>query len=129
MIAPSNSPISGLAAALPGKVVLPSDDGWDVARQAWQLLVDQRPAAVVFPRSAGDVVRVVQFARRQGYRVAAQRTGHNAAPMGGLTDTILLKTERLSGVWIDPRARTVRFEAASARATSWQPPPSTDWRR
>jgi FAD/FMN-containing dehydrogenase len=111
MIATSNSPFSGLAAALPGKVVLPSDDGWDAARQPWQQLVDQRPAAVVFAESAEDVVQVVLFARQQGYRVAAQRTGHNAAPMGGLSDTILVKTERMRGVMIDPEARTARIGA------------------
>jgi FAD/FMN-containing dehydrogenase len=111
MIATTNSPFSGLAAALPGKVVLPSDDGWDAARQPWQLLVDQRPAAVVFPESAEDVVQVVLFARQQGYRVAAQSTGHSAAPMGGLSDTILVKTERMRGVMVDPGARTARVEA------------------
>jgi hypothetical protein len=111
LIATSNSPFSGLAAALPGQVVLPSDDGWDAARQPWQLLVDQRPAAVVFPESAEDVVQVVLLARQQGYRVAAQRTGHNAAPMGGLSDTILVKTDRLRGVMIDPGARTARIGA------------------
>src|SRR5215469_2711389 len=111
MSATSNRPLSGLAAALPKKVVLPSDDGWDAARQPWQLLVDQRPAAIVFPASAEDVVQVVLFARQQGYRVAAQRTGHNAAPLGGLSDTILVKTERMRGVAIDPGARTGRIEA------------------
>src|SRR5215469_9762952 len=111
MSATSNRPLSGLAAALPGKVVLPSDDGWNAARQPWQLLVDQRPAAVVFPESAEDVVQVVLFARQQGYRVAAQRTGHNAAPMGELSDTILVKTERMRSVVIEPRARRARIEA------------------
>jgi FAD/FMN-containing dehydrogenase len=110
-IATSKGPFSGLAAALPKKVVLPSDDGWDAARQSWQLLVDQRPAAIVFPESAEDVVQVVLFARQQGYRVAAQRTGHNAAPMGGLSDTILVKTDRMRGVVIDPAAQTARLEA------------------
>ena len=30
-----------------GTVVLPGDEGWDDARQAWNLSVDQRPSAVV----------------------------------------------------------------------------------
>src|SRR5215472_6163275 len=111
LIATSNSPFSGLAAALSGQVVLPSDHGWDAARQPWQLLVDQRPAAVVFPESAADAVQVVLFARQQGYRVAAQRTGHNAAPMGELSDTILVKTERMRSVVIEPGARIARIGA------------------
>jgi hypothetical protein len=111
MFATSNRHLSGLAAALPGKVVLPSDDGWDAARQPWQLFVDQRPAAVVFPESAEDAVQVVLFARQQGYRVAAQGPGHNAAPLGGLSDTILVKTERMRGVVIDTGARMARLGA------------------
>jgi hypothetical protein len=44
-------------------------------------------------------------ARRAWQRVAAQRTGHNAAPLGSLHDTLLLKAERMRGVTIDARAR------------------------
>src|ERR671934_28922 len=35
-----------LRARLTGSFVLPSDPDWDHARQAWNLAVDQRPAAV-----------------------------------------------------------------------------------
>jgi FAD/FMN-containing dehydrogenase len=107
----SSSHASGLISALPGKVVLPSDPGWDEARQPWALVVDQRPVAVVYPESAEDVVTVVLFARRRGYRVAAQGTGHNAAPLGELENTILVKTERMRGVVIDAAARIARIEA------------------
>ena len=44
---------------LDGEVVLPGDADWDAARQAWNLAVDQRPAAVVFAESADDVAAVV----------------------------------------------------------------------
>lgn len=36
-----------LAAALDGQLVLESHSGYDAARQAWNLTIDQRPAAVV----------------------------------------------------------------------------------
>ena len=81
---------------------MPGDPGWDDARQAWSLSVDQHPAAVAFPVSALDVAEVVRFAREHGLRVAAQGTGHNAAPLGSLADTILVKTDRMRGVSIDP---------------------------
>lgn len=42
-----------------GLIVRPGDDGWDKARQAWNLAVDQQPAAVALPRSADDVISVV----------------------------------------------------------------------
>ena len=54
-------------------------------------MVDQRPAAVALPADADDVAEVVRFAREHGKRVAPQRTGHNAAPLGSLADTVLLQ--------------------------------------
>jgi hypothetical protein len=41
-------------------------------------------------------------------RVAPESTGHNAAPLGSLHDMLLLKTERMRGVTIDPRTRIAR---------------------
>ena len=80
---------------------------------AWQLHVDQRPAAVAYPESVRDVVSAVESARERGLRVAAQGTGHNAAPLGALDDTLLLKTERMRGVTIDAEARIARAEAGA----------------
>jgi FAD/FMN-containing dehydrogenase len=102
---------SGLASRLEGKIVLPAHGSYDDARQAWNLAIDQQPAAVAFPESAQDVAAVVQFAGEQGHRVAPQGTGHNAPPLGDLKDTILLKTERMRGVQINPEARTARVQA------------------
>jgi FAD/FMN-containing dehydrogenase len=53
----------------------------------------------------------VLFAREHGLRVAAQGTGHNAGPLGSLEDTLLIKTERMRGVQIDPGARIARVDA------------------
>ena len=103
--------LSPLREHLDGEIVGPDDANWDEARQAWNLAVEQRPAAVALPESALDVVAVVAFAREHGLRIAPQGTGHNAPALGDLSDTILLKTSRMRGVEIDPRARTARAEA------------------
>ena len=101
---------SELARALEGEIVLPAGDGWDEARQAFNLEVDQRPAAVVFPESARDVATALLFAAERGQRVAAQRTGHNAGPLGSLENTILLRTDRMRGLTIDAEARIARVD-------------------
>src|SRR3954467_14162400 len=100
-------------ARLTGELVLPDDPNWDEARQAWNLAVDQRPAAVALPESAGDVVAVVELARDAGLRIAPQGTGHNAGAIDSLADTILMKTSRMRGVEVDPIAQVARVEAGA----------------
>ena len=94
-----------------GIVVTPADPGWDEARQAWNLVVDQRPVAVVVVEDSDDVVVVMDFARAAGLRVAPQTTGHNAAPLGDLAETILVRTSALQGVTIDAAGRRARVGA------------------
>jgi hypothetical protein len=90
-----------------GLITLPSDDGYDEARRAWNLAVDQRPAAVAVPTSVREVQHVVRAATALGYRVAPQSTGHSAAPLAdaSLDDTVLLKMHALTGVTVDPTLR------------------------
>src|SRR4051794_16924119 len=94
-----------------GAIARPGDDGYDAARQAFNLAVDQRPAAVAFPADAHEVADVVRWARSQGLRVAGQSTGHNAGPLGSLTETVLIKTSGLGGVEIDPTREIARAGA------------------
>ena len=103
--------VSPLRNLLDGDIVAPGDSDWDGARLAWNLTVDQRPAAVALPESAEDVAAIVVFAKANGLRIAPQGTGHGAAAMGALDDTILLKTERMRGVTIDAENRIARAEA------------------
>jgi FAD/FMN-containing dehydrogenase len=110
---PLDSDVALLRAAVTGSVVLPDDETWDAARQAWNLAVDQRPALVAVPRSAADVQVLVDFARRHGLRVAMQATGHNAAPLGPLDDTMLVKTHEMRAVEIDEAHCVARVEAGA----------------
>jgi hypothetical protein len=100
---------------LAGRVVLPGDTGWDLARQPWNLAARSRPAAVALPESIGDIQAIIELARAHGLRIAPQGTGHGAQPLGPLDDTILLRTTSMRGVQVDPRARHARAQAG----TSW----------
>ena len=99
------------ATSSPGEFFTPADPSWDVERAAWNLAVDQHPDLVAVPETADDVVVLVEAARAGGMRVAAQGTGHNAAALGDLGRTMLLRTSRMRGVEVDPVVRTARVEA------------------
>jgi hypothetical protein len=94
-------------------ILTAADPGWDEARRAWNLAVDQQPTAIARPASAQEVVAAVGYARRHGLRVAAQGTGHNAAPLGPLSGTLLIKTEAMRQVSVDPGRMTARAEAGA----------------
>ena len=102
-----------LDAELAGSAYGPSDEGYDAARVAWNLAVDQRPAVVVSVRTVADVQAVVRYAAASGLRIAPQGTGHNAAALGSLDRTILLKTHEMREVTVDAEAKVARVEAGA----------------
>jgi hypothetical protein len=102
-----------LKAMVASDVFVPGDEGYDDARRAWDLAVDQRPAVVVFAESVVDVVRTVRFAGMQGMRIAPQGTGHGALPLEQLEGAMLLKTSRMRRVDIYPASRAARAEAGA----------------
>ncbi len=96
-----------------GEVLGPEDEGWDAARQAFNLAVEQRPALIAEPCSREEVAAVLRFAAANGLRVAPQRTGHNAGPLGSLERSVLLKTNRLDRVHVDTAGRCARVGAGA----------------
>ncbi|MBD0281221.1 MAG: FAD-binding oxidoreductase [Thermoleophilaceae bacterium] len=114
--ASSHQLASRLRSRLDGRVVGPQDPGWDEARRAWNLAVDQHPAVVARPGSADDVVAVVEVAHSYGLRVAAQGSGHGAAPRGSLEGSVLVDMSGMNAVEIDPHNRLARIQAGA----QWQ---------
>ena len=116
---PAASPAAYLRGLCGGNVHLPGDPGYDAARLPWNVAVDQRPAAVAFPRTAAEVGAVVRVAAEAGLRIAPQSTGHNAAPLAarGLDDVVLVHTFHLNKVVTDPTRGIVRVEGGAI----WEP--------
>jgi hypothetical protein len=105
--------IETLRDRIAGDVIAPSDESWDVERQAWNLAADQNPAMIALPESAQDVIEIVEFARANGLRVAAQGTGHGAMALESLASTVLVKTSRMRRVDIDVEGHSARAEAGA----------------
>jgi FAD binding domain-containing protein len=97
--------------AIAGRIATPRDADWDGARTSWNLAANQQPSAVAFVESVEDVAKVVRFAGEHGLRVAGQGTGHGAVALEPLEETILIKTERMRGIEVNPDAQTARVEA------------------
>lgn len=116
---PSIPAAHALHGLLGGRVHLPGDPGYDAARVPWNFAVDQRPAAVAFPRTVAEVSTVVRLAAESGLRVAPQSTGHNAGPLAaqGLDDVVVVRLNEMSSAVADPTRGIVRVEGG----TVWEP--------
>jgi FAD/FMN-containing dehydrogenase len=101
------------------RIHLAGDAGYDAARVAWNLSVDQRPAAVAQPQTVDEVAAIVRAASVTGLRIAPQSTGHNAGPLAqrGLEDVVVLRTGGLQQVRVDPARGVVRVEGGAV----WEP--------
>lgn len=104
----SGSELEALRAGLKGAAYAPGDEGYDEARGAWNLSVEQRPAVVVVAEGVSDVISAVRFARERGLGVGVMATGHGVgSPCDG---GVLVNTSHMRGVLVDPEARTARVE-------------------
>ena len=99
---------SELQSRIHGRVLTEGDQAWDASRQTFNLTHDQRPAALVRVANADDVTETVRYAAQRGVRIAPQSTGHNAGPIEGLEESLLVRTDALQGVEIDVAARRAR---------------------
>jgi FAD/FMN-containing dehydrogenase len=104
---PPGQTVAQLDAGPSGTMVYPGDAGWDRARAAWIVNVDQQPATVAVVRSTADVSAVVVSAARADLKVMAQSTGHGATSVGSLGGTVLVRTSGLDAVHVNAAQRTV----------------------
>lgn len=109
----SDDALTAFRSGLDGAAFAPADEGWEAARQPWNLIADQRPGLVVEAASTADVAATIELAKSSGVRVSAQGTGHGSARMPGLEETILLRTATMNSVAVDPSARTATIGAGA----------------
>lgn len=114
--APRSGSVDGPSSGPGGAFHRPGDAGYDAARTPWNVAIAQHPAAVACPRSTADVVAVVRAAGASGHTIAPQGTGHNAGPLGDLSETVLLRTDAMTGARVDPRTLRMTVRAG----TLWQ---------
>ncbi|MCC7446051.1 MAG: FAD-binding oxidoreductase [Anaerolineae bacterium] len=90
-------------------MLVPGDTGYDAARRAWNLTVDQHPALIVVAGNTSDIVEAVRFARQNGLSVAIMSTGHGIVLPAD--NSLLIVTSRMTGVHVDAESQTAWVEA------------------
>ncbi|MDA0183750.1 FAD-binding oxidoreductase [Solirubrobacter phytolaccae] len=94
-------------------IVNPGHPDYDTLRMSWNVAVDQRPALIARPTDVAGVGAAIAVARERGLRVTLRGGGHNPAPLGDLSDTLLLRTDAMQGVTIDADRRIARVQGGA----------------
>jgi len=102
--------LDALRTGLRGKLVLPAEDGYDVARTLWNAMIDRRPAAVVCAAGAADVVQAVKFAGQHRLLLAVKGGGHNIAGKAACDGGLTLDMSAMKSVRVDPALERARVE-------------------
>src|SRR5687768_1894964 len=106
-------PVSDLAARFSGRLLQPTDAGYDDARRVHNGLIDKRPALIAQPRNAADIADAVKLAHDSGLEVAVKGGGHNVAGRGTIDNGLLIDLSLMKGIHVDARNRTARVQGGA----------------
>jgi FAD/FMN-containing dehydrogenase len=96
-----------------GEIVLPGDPEYDSARVVWNGMVDRRPAVIVRPSGADDVIAAVRFAREQDLVIAVRGGGHSISGQSTCDDGVVIDLSRMRGVRVVPEQRIARVNGGA----------------
>ena len=106
-----NGGVEALAGRVEGRVLRRGDEDFAAEVSGFQRAVTHHPEVVVGAAHADDVRAAVAFAAEHGLPVAVQSSGHGVTV--ALDGGVLITTGRMTGVEIDPDARTACVEAGA----------------
>src|ERR687889_645223 len=98
---------------LRGKLLSPSDAGYEEARLIWNGLIDKRPALIARCAGVADVIDSVNFSRENDLLVAVRGGGHNVAGNAVADGGLVIDLSPMKGIRVDPERRTTRAEGGA----------------
>ena len=108
--------ISGLRSAISGKVLEPSNEGYDEARKIWNGMIDRRPALIVQCASALDVIAAVKFATLNNLVISVRGGGHNITGNAVCDDGVMIDLSTMKRIQVDPVRQTATAETGATWA-------------
>jgi FAD/FMN-containing dehydrogenase len=95
-----------LAPDLDGEIITPQDPAYDEARTVFAAHVDRRPAFIARVAGAGDIARVIDYARATGSELAVRGGGHSPAGHGVSDGGVVIDLSALRSFALDAAGRT-----------------------
>src|SRR3954447_24570370 len=73
-----------------GQLIGPEDASYEKARAVYNAMIDRRPGLIARVASAGDVARIIRFARQHSLALAVRGGGHNGAGLGTVEGGVVI---------------------------------------
>ena len=108
-----NAALTVLREGVRGTVTTADDAGYDEARAVRNGMIDRRPAVIVQPANAGDVMTAVRYAAENDLTVAVRGGAHSVPGFGTCDDGVVIDLSGMRGVRIDPLAQTARVSGGA----------------
>ena len=102
--------LPSLRAIVRGRVLFPSDEGYDAARSVYNGLIDRRPAVIVQCAGTEDVQTVVRFCTDHHCLPAVRGGGHSAAGYSVCEGGLVIDLSPMKKVHVDPVRRIARVQ-------------------
>jgi FAD/FMN-containing dehydrogenase len=102
-----------LTGKLRGRVLQPSDEGYQAACRLWNGTIVRRPRLIVRPTGAADVMAAIGFARTHGLPISVRGGGHNVAGNALCDDGLTIDLSEMRGVRVDAERRVARVEGGA----------------
>jgi len=90
-----------LSADFKGQTIRPQDRDFDAARAVYSRSIDRRPALIVRPTGAADVIDAVTYATQANLPLVVRCGGHSVAGTSACEGGVLIDLSSLKGVHVD----------------------------
>ena len=105
--------VTGLSAALKGRVVEQGDSGYDDARALYNAMIQKRPAGIAYCVDEGDVGAAIRFARQEGLQIAIRGGGHNGGGLGSVDGGLVIDLSEMAAITVEPIASIVHVQGGA----------------
>ena len=105
--------VKELADSLRGQLLLPGQEGYEVARKVLNPVIDKHPALVVRPSGAADVMNAVSFARERDLLVAVKCGGHSFSGKSTCDGGMQIDLSSFRSARVDAAAETAYIAGGS----------------
>jgi len=102
--------VEAFKTGLRGELLTPDSPGYDEARTIWNAMIDRRPAVIVQCAGTADVMRAVDFARRNELLVAVRGGSHNIAGNAVCDRGLMIDLSSMKSVRVNPQTRRAYVE-------------------